>query len=304
VQAWIGARSGSSERESRYGVPMTRVTRHLLLAGGFAAALVGLLACAYFVEPFERVDAISLDGLRTLSENHRSIYVLCNGVAHSVDLPFMALILATLVGLGISWGRRRQAIAAVAVVAASSLLTILIKAVAAHPRHNSILAGHQLSPSAFPSGHATAAMSLALAAVIVVPSRWRPVTAMATGCFTLAVSVSLIVQSWHFPSDVLGGFLVVGLVTMLAIAALEATGEDSPGRYALARHTRLRTTAIRALQLSLSLLAIAAGVLLASHPDALGSYVAAHTTAVAASLAIGAAALAIVSGVTAELEAG
>jgi hypothetical protein len=58
------------------------------------------------------------------------------------------------------------------------------------------------------------------------------------------------------------------------------------------------------LQLSLSLLAIAAGVLLASHPDALGSYVAAHTTAVAASLAIGTAALAIVSGVTAELEAG
>jgi membrane-associated phospholipid phosphatase len=283
---------------------MDRVTRHLALAGGFAAALVGLLACAYFVGPFERIDATSLDGLRSLSENHRSIYVLCDGVAHSVDLPFMVLILGCLVALGIFWGRRRQAIAAVAVVAGASLLTILIKAVAAHPRHNSILAGHQLNPSAFPSGHATAAMSLALAAVIIVPSRWRPVTAIATGCFTLAVSVSLIVQSWHFPSDVLGGFLVVGLVSMLAIAALAATEGDLRGRDPSAHRARVRAAAVRALELGLALLAIAAGVLLATHPDALAGYIAAHTTAVAAALAIGTAALAIVSGVTAELEAG
>ena len=44
--------------------------------------------------------------------------------------------------------------------------------------------------------------------------------------------------------------------------------------------------------------------LLATHPDALANYIGAHTTAVAGGLAIGGAALAMVSGVTAELEAG
>jgi membrane-associated phospholipid phosphatase len=266
--------------------------------------LIVLLACAYFVGPIERVDATSLDGLRSLSANHRSIYVLGDVLAHSVDLPFMALILGILVGLGISWGRRRQAIAAVAVVVGASVLTMLIKAVAAHPRHHSILAPHQLDSDAFPSGHATAVMSLALAALIVVPSRLRQLTATVAGCFALAVSVSLLVQGWHYPSDVLGGFLVVGLVSMLTIAALAATEEDSRGRDALVRRASLRAAGVRALQVGLALLAIAAGVLLATHPDALANYVAAHTTAVAAALAIGSAALAIVSGVTAELEAG
>ena len=86
--------------------------------------------------------------------------------------------------------------------------------------------------------------------------------------------------------------------------ALAATEEDSRGRDALVRRASLRAAGVRALQVGLALLAIAAGVLLATHPDALANYVAAHTTAVAAALAIGSAALAIVSGVTAELEAG
>jgi hypothetical protein len=283
---------------------MNRVTRHLAVAGGFAVALIALLVCAYLVGPIERADATSLDGLRSLSADHRSIYVLGDGLAHSVDLPFMVLILGALVAMGISWGRRRQALAAVAVVAGASLLTMLIKVAAAHPRHHSILVPHQLDSTAFPRGHATAVLSLALASVIVVPSRWRPMTAIAAGCFALAVSVSLLVQGWHYPSDVLGGFLVVGLVSMLAIAALVATEDGSRGRDPSAHRARVRAAGIRALELGLALLAIAAGVLLATHPDALAGYIAAHTTAVAAALAIGTAALAIVSGVTAELEAG
>ena len=283
---------------------MSRVTRHLALAGAFAAGLAALLACAYFVGPFERADALALDGLRSLSANHRSIYVVGDGLAHSVDLPFMVLILGGLVALAISQGRRRQAIAAVAVVAGSSALAMAIKVIAAHPRHHAILAPDQLSTTAFPSGHATAVMSLALAALIVVPSRWRPQTAIVAGAFTLAVSVALIVQGWHFPSDIIGGFLVVGLVSMLAIAGLAATEEDPSRRDVVARQARLRVAAVRAFQLGLSLLAIAGGLLLATHPDTLADYIAAHTTAVAGGLAIGGAALAMVSGVTAELEAG
>ena len=283
---------------------MTRVTRHLALAGGFAAALIVVLACAYFVGPIERADALSLDGLRSLSANHRWIYVLGDGLSHSVDLPFMVVTLAALVVLGVSWGRRRQAIAAVAVVVGAGILTMLIKAAAAHPRHHSMLAPDQLDSDAFPSGHATAVMSLALAAVIVVPSRLRPLTAMGAGCFALAVSVALIVQGWHYPSDVLGGFLVVGLISMLALAGLAATEGDSRGRDSLARRAKLRAAGLRALQLGLALLTIVCGVLLATHPEAVADYVAAHTTAVVAALAVGATALAIVSGVAAELEAG
>ena len=39
----------------------------------------------------------------------------------------------------------------------------------------------------WPSGHATAAMSLALCSVIAAPARWRPVVAASMAAFAIAV---------------------------------------------------------------------------------------------------------------------
>ena len=67
-----------------------------------------------------------------------------------------------------------------------------------------------LAAASFPSGHATAAMSLALCSVIASPARWRPRVAAFMAAFVVAVCYSFLELRWHYPSDVLGGFLVAG----------------------------------------------------------------------------------------------
>src|SRR5207237_1135091 len=83
--------------------------------------------------------------------------------------------------------------------------------------------GHaQLGAASYPSGHATASMSLAFAAVLVAPAAWRPVVAALGALFSLAVCESILLLAWHFPSDVLGGYLVATSFACLVVAALAA----------------------------------------------------------------------------------
>ena len=72
----------------------------------------------------------------------------------------------------------------------------------------------------WPSGHATAAMALALCCVLAAPARLRPAAAAAGAVFAVAVSYSFLSLEWHYPTDVLGGFLVASIWTLLGIAAI------------------------------------------------------------------------------------
>jgi membrane-associated phospholipid phosphatase len=71
----------------------------------------------------------------------------------------------------------------------------------------------------FPSGNSAGALAIALAFLLVVPRPWRPLTAAIGAAFTLAVSVGLLVLDYHYPSDILGGWLVA-LGCCFALVAL------------------------------------------------------------------------------------
>ena len=86
---------------------------------------------------------------------------------------------------------------------------------------------------ALPSGHATAAMSLALCAVIAAPARVRPVVAATMGAFAIAVCYSILELGWHYPSDVLGGLLVATAWTLVGMAALWTVEAHRRGRVAI-----------------------------------------------------------------------
>ena len=74
----------------------------------------------------------------------------------------------------------------------------------------------------WPSGHSTAAMSLALCFVLIVGPRMRPLAALLGAGYAIAVGYALVVLGYHLPSDVLGGFLVAAAWTLLGAAALAA----------------------------------------------------------------------------------
>src|SRR5205823_3505773 len=80
------------------------------------------------------------------------------------------------------------------------------------------------------SGHATASMSLAFAAVLVAPRLLRPAVAVAGALFTLAVSESILLLAWHFPTDVIGGYLLAMSFACVIVSALRAADARWPER--------------------------------------------------------------------------
>jgi membrane-associated phospholipid phosphatase len=73
-------------------------------------------------------------------------------------------------------------------------------------------------------------MTLALCAVLVAPPALRAAAAMLGGAFAVGVGYAVLVLGWHYPSDVLGGFLVAGLWTSLAVAVLHRVEAPEPAR--------------------------------------------------------------------------
>jgi membrane-associated phospholipid phosphatase len=185
-----------------------------------AAGLVVLTWLAYDVDPIRRFDVAAL--ARTTLNRESSFAPLAKLCVHIGD-PGPVLALTIVAGaLGLACGRPRQAIAAVTVVAGASLTTLWLKSLLAHPRFDPALGYHQITPTAFPSGHSTAAMAVSLAFVLAVSPSWRPLAVLAGASLAFAVSFFLIFLGHHFPSDVLGGWLVASAWCFAAVVALRS----------------------------------------------------------------------------------
>jgi membrane-associated phospholipid phosphatase len=86
----------------------------------------------------------------------------------------------------------------------------------------------QVENNSWPSGHSTAAMTLALCAVMVSPPTQRALVALFGGAFAIAVGYATLALTWHYPSDVVGGYLVAGLWGSLAIAVVQRVEHGAP----------------------------------------------------------------------------
>ena len=111
-------------------------------------------------------------------------------------------------------GRRREAVffgAAVAIAASSSLLKDWLD----RPSEWVVP-----PPDSFPSGHAMASMAIAaaLAAIARGTPLWWPAIVAGTA-YVLLVATAAVGDGWHWPTDVLGGWLLA-LAWVLALSTL------------------------------------------------------------------------------------
>src|SRR5437588_873302 len=199
-----------------------------LLAG--AVCLAGLAATGFvaLTNPAARVrDAATLQGFQSLARPR--LTELATALVHAFDPAPYAAIGALLVIACIARGRPRTGLAIAIVMLGAALTSELLKPALAVPR--SYAAGQlALDRGSWPSGHATAAMSVALCAVLAAPRGFAPVVAAAGAALAVGVGYSLLVLTWHFPSDVLGGLLIAATWTALAVAALRAAEVRWPQR--------------------------------------------------------------------------
>lgn len=192
--------------------------RKRLLAGCLASALaLALLAWAAFhVGGFRHLDARALAHLSADRFGRPGDFAdLVADLGNPV--PQVLLLLA---GLALAWrgGRREEALAGLVIVLGADLTTALLKPALAAPRIDPVLGWAQVSGNAFPSGHTTAAFAMAVAWTLFVPPRRRRPVAAAGFILASLVALGVVVLRHHYPSDVLGGMLVVSAWTCGVLA--------------------------------------------------------------------------------------
>ena len=198
----------------------------LFAALGCVLALVAT-GVAFLLWPQAQArDSLALASLNVLDRD--STDVLLNAVVHLCDPQPYGLFGLGLIAIAFARGRRRLALALPFLLLASAATTQVLKPLLATDRADAWLQSN-ISAASWPSGHATAAMTLALAAVLVAPRRLRPAVAVLGAGFAVAVASGIVILAWHFPSDVLGGFLVAATWTLLVVAVLLWAERRRPG---------------------------------------------------------------------------
>lgn len=195
-----------------------------LACGGAFAALLGL---AYGPHVTRWVDAQSLAGFMSLrggwiSELGRTAGGLTDAASY---LALSVLLLAFGVWLK---AYRTTLIAALVLVGAPAMAQVLKTALAAQ-RIPAEFDSLHVAAAAFPSGHATGAMALGLAAVLIAPRPQERVVWTAAA-FVLIVSVGLVMSGNHLPSDVLAAYLLATVWVFFLFGLLGRGRTLPPGR--------------------------------------------------------------------------
>jgi membrane-associated phospholipid phosphatase len=204
---------------------VSRPSARTALAGALAclAALVAVGLGAAFSPAVHTVDAQAAAGF--VSAAPTDLGTLTARIARLADPGPYLLIGLFLIAVALLRGRIARAGAVAVLLVATGLTTQALKSSLGHPRAGEVLG---VALGSWPSGHSTAAMTLALCAVLVAPRALRGAVAAAGAAFALAVGLGVMVMEWHLATDVAGGYLVAMTWMLLAVAALRRVERPEP----------------------------------------------------------------------------
>ena len=185
-------------------------------AAACVAGFAVLLAVVYTTDRGAAADERALEGFGQLQRPR--LAEIAYDIARLCDPVPFALAAAILVAIAFLRRRPLLGVTVGTLLVGANVTTQVLKPLLAHPRGG--FGEFHVGAEAFPSGHATAAMSLALAAILVAPARLRPLVALVGAGFALAVGFAIVSLDYHFPSDVAGGYLVATGWCFGALAAV------------------------------------------------------------------------------------
>ncbi len=221
----VTARAVSRRRPVR-DAERPRAVSALGAAGLCVAALAMVWVLASQVGAVQLKDAVALHDFTLL--DRPGVEGPANFLLHLLEPAQFVLWGVALVAVALARERARVALAVVALMALAPFTAETLKPLLAHPHVR--IGFVSIGPASWPSGHATAALALVYAAILVTPRRMRPVVAGVGAVFALAVGCALLILAWHMPSDVIGGYLVASFWAALALAALRAADRRWPRR--------------------------------------------------------------------------
>lgn len=263
-------------------------------AGAGAFALIAVWFATFHIALVRRADRSILIGFTGLQRPRFD--ALAHFVATLCNPNRYVVLVAVPIIVALVRRRPRHAVAMVAIVLGANLTTQLLKPLLAAPRPIGVN-GLSINAASWPSGHATAAMTLVLCAVLAAPARRRPLVAALMAAFSIAVCYSFLALHWHYPSDVLGGFLVATTWALAGAAVLlwaearwparRSVGADAP------REASSVGSVLRPAGAVVACGAAVVAVVALARPHAVISYAGAHSAFVIGAAAIAAAGMAI-----------
>jgi membrane-associated phospholipid phosphatase len=223
--AYTASAAAQPRTETRRATPASPLGA-LAVAGLCVLGMVAVWTVAELVPAVHLKDAVALYDFTTLGRPR--VDSAAEFLLRLLEPTLFVLWGVTLVALALAEARPRVALAVASVMALAPFTAEQLKPLLAHT-HDRV--GYlSVGSASWPSGHATAATSLVLCAVLVAPAQWRKAVAAIGALFVAAVAVSMLILAWHMPSDVLGGMLLASLWMALAVAALRAYERVRPSR--------------------------------------------------------------------------
>jgi membrane-associated phospholipid phosphatase len=245
----------------------TRSVNALLAVAASAAGLVAVYLAAFVVPVTEHADQRVFDAFTSLQSYRTS--TLAGHLAAFFDRAPYALAVLALTVAALALGERRKALAVPLICACANVTTQVLKLVTATPREPA-----WLGQASWPSGHLTAAASLALCVVLVAPPRLRIYAAGAGALGVLATTYSILIIGSHHPTDVVAGMLMASAWTAAGVAALDAaerrwpSGRAAPG-FGASRRALWLTSGAAAVAVFAALVLGAAAAQLGVYPPML-----------------------------------
>jgi len=221
----------------------------LMLAVVSACGALVVWFAAFHVAGLRTLDAVAMQTFTGVAR--APLEPSIRGVARFADPEWFAAGGALLTAVALLRRRWLMAAVAPAILLGANATTQLLKPALADPRMLDVHGVQTIYHGSWPSGHATASMSIALCLVLVVGPRLRPLAAVIGAGYAIAVGYALVALGYHLPSDVLGGYLVAATFTLLGAALLATLEARAPARAARER-----------VRVAISVPALAAGVML------------------------------------------
>ncbi|MDP3890160.1 phosphatase PAP2 family protein [Nocardioides sp.] len=192
----------------------------LAVAAACVVALVELAQWVLSSRAGQRLDQSSMEAVYGGSQAQRRVLDLLG----NVSMGSAALVLAVCVVLALLRRRYAAALAAVVLVGGANLTTQALKRLLVREDFGN------LTIVSLPSGHTTVAISLVLAALLVVPRGLRLLTCLGGTLLAVVTGAGTVVAQWHRPADVVAAALVA-LAWGALVAAVLAWGRPARLRW-------------------------------------------------------------------------
>lgn len=230
---------------------LSRTAKSLLLIYSVVLLLFTVLAWWVHAYPVNQVDLLIT---REFQENSAPwLHLLMAGVSY----PDGTLLLPALVALAavIFWvlGLRLEAIVVVGLSTVSAILDVLLKLLVARPRPATGLVEmfKRAMGSSFPSGHVLAYLAFwgllfSLGVILFTGWRWwRIILLVVSASFVVLVGPSRIYLGDHWASDVLGSYLIGGVLLGITLGIYLRLKREGVLQMERARKTAQRSRLLR-----------------------------------------------------------